>query len=43
MTGESLSQTYAVWIDPDVDRVATLAALQAEFPTTFREQARHDR
>jgi putative ABC transport system permease protein len=30
-----LSQTYAVYIDPDADRDATLAALREAFPTTF--------
>lgn len=29
------SQSYAVWVDPDVDRTATLAAVRAAFPTTF--------
>lgn len=39
MTGEGLSQTYVVWVEPSADRSATLAALQAEFPTTFLERS----
>ncbi len=39
MTGGSLSQTYAVWVAPGADRRATLAALEAEFPTTFLERS----
>ncbi len=31
----SIPAVYAVWIDPDADRVATMAALKAAFPTTF--------
>ncbi len=32
---QSVAQSYAVWIDPDADRFATMAALRAAFPTTF--------
>ena len=39
MAPESMTQTYAVWIDPGVDRSATLSALQQAFPTTFIEQS----
>ena len=35
MSPESQSQTYAVYIEPGVDRDATLAALREAFPTTF--------
>ncbi len=35
MTPETLSQTYAVYIEPGADRDATLDALRAVFPTTF--------
>jgi putative ABC transport system permease protein len=30
-----MSQTYAVYIDPDADRDATLGALRGAFPTTY--------
>jgi hypothetical protein len=36
---EAMSQTYAVYIDRDADREATLAALRAEFPTTFVQES----
>lgn len=35
----TLSQTYAVWLDPGVDRAATLGVLRQAFPTTFIDHA----
>jgi hypothetical protein len=35
----ALSQTYAVWIDPGVDRAATVAALKKAFSTTYIEHS----
>ena len=35
LTAGNRSQSFVVWIDRDVDRDATLAALRAAFPTTF--------
>jgi hypothetical protein len=37
LSAETLSQNYAVWVDDEVDRDATLAALQRTFPTTYLE------
>jgi putative ABC transport system permease protein len=39
MAPGSTGQTYAVWIDPGVDRAATLAALEKAFPTTYIEHS----
>jgi hypothetical protein len=39
MTGETLSQTYVVWVQPGIDRASTLSALRDEFPTTFLERS----
>ncbi len=33
----SLSQTYVVWVDSEVDRAATLQAVRNAFPTSFVE------
>jgi putative ABC transport system permease protein len=34
---ETMSQTYVVWVEPGVDRAATMASLRQAFPTTFLE------
>ncbi len=36
---DDLAPTYVVWVDPGVDRAATLASVQAAFPTTFLEHS----
>jgi predicted lysophospholipase L1 biosynthesis ABC-type transport system permease subunit len=39
LSPQSLSQTYVVWVRPEVDRGATLDTLREAFPTTFLEHS----